>query len=72
MNAVRELVGELQDRLAEHRRLVLAVVAPVLALVLAGGIASALGSDEAVALIAGLGMLGTGVAVLVCTAHSQS
>ncbi|MGH4019543.1 MAG: hypothetical protein ACRDT0_09970 [Pseudonocardiaceae bacterium] len=72
MNAVRELVGEVQGELTEHGRIVLALVALVLALVLAGGIASVLGSDVAVAVIAGLGMLGTAVTVLVYTARRHS
>lgn len=72
MHIVRELVGELQDELAEHRRAAIAVAAAVLVLVLAGGAASIAGSDVAVALIAAVGMIGTAVAVLVLTARHAS
>lgn len=72
MHIVRELVGELGDELTEHRRSAIAVAAAVLVLVLAVGVASLLGSYLAVALLAVLGMVGTGVAVLVLTArHAQ-
>ncbi len=70
MHIVRELVDELGGELTEHRRSAIAVAAAVLALVLSLGVASLLGSYVAVALIAVLGMVGTGVAVLVLTARS--
>lgn len=70
MHIVRELVGELQVELVEHRRAAGAVAAAVLVLILAGGIASIAGSDVAVALIAAVGMVATAVAVLVLTARS--
>ncbi len=72
MHVVRELAVELGGELTEHRRSAIAVAAALLALVLALGVASLLGSYVAVALIAVLGMVGTGVAVLVLTArHAQ-
>jgi hypothetical protein len=72
VHVVRELAVELGGELTEHRRSAIAVAAAVLALVLALGVASLLGSYVAVALIAVLGMVGTGVAVLVLTArHAQ-
>ena len=70
MHIVRELVDELGGELTEHRRSAIAVAAAVLALVLSLGVASLLGSYVAVALIAVLGMVGTGVAVLVLTERS--
>jgi phage-related minor tail protein len=70
VHIVRELVGELGDELTEHRRSAIAVAAAALALVLAVGVASLLGSYVAVALFAVLGMVGTGVAVLVLTARN--
>lgn len=70
MHVVKELVGDLRSELIEHRRVAIPVGAAVLAVVLAVGAASMLGSELAVAVIAALGMLGAAVAVLVLTARS--
>lgn len=69
MHLVRELAGQLQVELVEHRRFAVAVATALLVLILAGGVASIAGSDVTVALIAVVGMFGTGVAVLVLTAR---
>lgn len=61
MHIVRELVDELGGELTEHRRSAIAVAAAVLALILALGVASLLGSYVAVAIIAVLDVPGVDV-----------
>lgn len=72
MDTVKEMVGEMQHELAEHRKPLTAVGVAIGVLLIAGAVAALLGSSVAVALIAGIGILGTAVAVLVYTGLSQA
>lgn len=72
MDTVKELVGEMQHELTEHRRSLTAVAVAIGVLLIAGVIAAVLGSTVAVASIAAVGILGTAVAILVYTGLSQA
>lgn len=68
MEIVKELVGEIRDEMAEHRRLLIVAASVIVALVLAGIVATLVGSEIAVAAVAGTAILGTAGAVLAVTA----
>lgn len=71
MEIVRELVGGMRHELAEHRRPLAAVAGAIMVLVLAGTVAALAGSAIAVAAIAGIGIIGTALAVLAFTAFMR-
>jgi hypothetical protein len=68
VDIVKELVGQLRYEVAEHRRPLIVVASAITVLVLAGIVAALVGSEIAVATIAGIGILGTAIAVLAVTA----
>lgn len=72
MDTVKEMVGEMQHELTEHRKPLTAVGVAIAVLLIAGAVAALLGSTVAVVLIASIGILGTAVAVLVYTGLSQA
>lgn len=72
MEIVKELVGELREEMAEHRRLLIVVASVVVVLVLAGIVGALVGSEIAVAAVAGTLILGTAVAVLAVTAFLRA
>lgn len=72
MEIVRELVGEMRYEVAANRGPLVVIGIAIAVVVLAGVVAALVGSELAVAVIAGIGILGTAIAVLVAAAFLRS